>query len=186
MRVNCTDYLRCVRLTNSFNSLRLHGQQEMEYKHRGVLKMSAVKHWTNTPVCFTDGIACVGVCVSLSLCACIYKCMHECVCVCVWSSPALQDTPATVRVLQFQTRLAVFLLEARLHRHLGDLEHYNMKYDQTVHLRGDTAQNMKHLKRDYKCFWVCCRCAEWETSLATCLMSAPHVQLLKQFPLSSC
>ena len=84
MRVNCTDSLRCMRLTNSFNSLRLHGQQEMEYKHRRVLKVSAVKHWTNTLLCFTDGIACVGVCASLSLCACIYKSFCECLWECVF------------------------------------------------------------------------------------------------------
>lgn len=78
MRVNCTGCLRCMGLTNSFNSLRLHGQQEMEYKHRRVLKVSAIKRWTNTLLCFTDGIACVGVCVSLSLCACIHKYAREC------------------------------------------------------------------------------------------------------------
>lgn len=86
MRVNCTGCLRCMGLTNSFNSLRLRGQQEMEYKHRRVLKVSAIKCWTNTLLCFTDGIACVGVCVSLSLCACIHKCVRECgrvrVCAC--------------------------------------------------------------------------------------------------------
>ena len=121
MRVNCTDSLRCMRLTNSFNSLRLHGQQEMEYKHQRVLKVSAIKHWTNTLLCFTDGIVCVVVCASLLLCACIYKSFREC-CESVCSSPALQDTPATVRVPQFHAWLAVFLLEARLHWHLGDLE----------------------------------------------------------------
>lgn len=157
MRVNCTDCNRCMRLTNSFNSLRLHGQREMEYKHRRVPKVSAIKHWTNTLLCFTDGIACVP--VGLLLCACIYKWVCRCVDVCVWSSPALQDTPATVRVLQFHAWLAVFHLEARLHRHLGDLKHYNMKYDQTVHLRGwESARNMRHLKYGYKCSLVCCRC----------------------------
>lgn len=81
MRVNCTDCNRCMRLTNSFNSLRLHGQQEMEYKHRRVPKVSAIKHWTNTLLCFTDGIACVP--VGLLLCACIYKWVCRCVDVCV-------------------------------------------------------------------------------------------------------
>lgn len=81
MRVNCTDCNRCMRLTNSFNSLRLHGQREMEYKHRRVPKVSAIKHWTNTLLCFTDGIACVP--VGLLLCACIYKWVCRCVDVCV-------------------------------------------------------------------------------------------------------
>lgn len=142
MRVNCTGCLRCMGLTNSFNSLRLRGQQEMEYKHRRVLKVSAIKRWTNTLLCFTDGIACVGVCVSLSLCACIHKCVRECGRVRVRSAPALEDAPATVWVLQLHTWLAVFLLEARLHRHLGDLRHNNAKYDQMGHLRGEAAQNI--------------------------------------------
>lgn len=69
MRVNCTDCLPCMRLRNSFNSLRLHGQQEMEHKHWRVLKVSAVEQETNTLLCFTGGIACVGV-IPLP-CACI-------------------------------------------------------------------------------------------------------------------
>lgn len=44
MRVTGTDCLHCMKLTNSFNSLRLHGVQEMEYKHGWVLKVSAIKH----------------------------------------------------------------------------------------------------------------------------------------------
>ena len=36
--------------------------------------------------------------------------------------PSLQDTPATVGVLQVDTGLAVRLQVARLHRHPGDLK----------------------------------------------------------------
>lgn len=71
MRVNCTDWLLCMRLRNSFNSLRLYGQQEMKHKNWRDLKVSAVEQGTNTLLCFTGRIACVG--VSLSLCACIYE-----------------------------------------------------------------------------------------------------------------
>lgn len=81
MRLNCTSCLHCMGLTNSFNSSRQRGQQEMEYKHRRLLKVSAVKRWTNTLLCSTDGIARVGVCVTLSLHACIRECVcaGECV-----------------------------------------------------------------------------------------------------------
>lgn len=126
-----------MRLTNCFNSLRLHGQQEMEYKHQGVLKVSAIKHWTNTPLGFADGTASVGVCVCRCVCAFISACMS----VYTWPSPALQDTPATIWVPQFHAWLAVFLLEARLHWHLGNL-YYNMKCDITVHLRGETQHRL--------------------------------------------
>lgn len=96
------------------------------------------------------------------LCRCVHAFTSSSmtVCVSVRSSPALQDTPATVRVLHFHAWLAVFLLETRLHRHLGDLQHYDMRCDQTVNLRGDTAQNMTHLLYGYKCPLLCCRCAE--------------------------
>lgn len=71
MRVNCTDWLLGMRLRNSFNSLRLHGQQEIEHKHWRVLKVSELEQGTNTLLCFTGGSACVG--VSLWLCARIYE-----------------------------------------------------------------------------------------------------------------
>ncbi|TNN76007.1 hypothetical protein EYF80_013770 [Liparis tanakae] len=76
----------------------------------------------------------------------------------------LKDTPATVRVPQFHTRLAVRLLEARLHRHLGDLEHSVVKHDQTVHLRGGKTllENSRRLKYGEKLSVVCRRCAEYE------------------------
>lgn len=69
--------------------------------------------------------------VFLLVCHCVCAFISVYMSVCVTFSPALQDTPTTVRVHHFHTWLAVFLLEARLHRHLGDLQHYNMKYLQT-------------------------------------------------------
>lgn len=74
MRVNCTDWLLCMRLRNSFNSLRLHGQQEMEHKHQRLRKVSAVELGTNTLLCFTGWIARVGVGLSLSARVCELAC----------------------------------------------------------------------------------------------------------------
>lgn len=131
MRVKCTDCLLSMRLRNSFNSLRLHGQQEMEHKQWRVLKVSAGSR-EQTPCCVLQ--------VELHVWVFVCRCVHVFVSFCVDLTPALQDTPATVWILHSDTWLAVSLLEARLHRHLGDLPHYNMKSDQAEQPGGVAAQ----------------------------------------------
>lgn len=129
MRVNCTDCLLCMRQRNSFNSLRLRGQQEMEHKHG-------------------KGSKCVGEKIPAApyrwsrMCGCVLVrgCVHVFLSASVCVSPALQDTPATVWIRHCDTWLAVSLLEARLHRHLRDLQHYKMESDQAEQPEGVAAQ----------------------------------------------